>query len=456
MAELTPAHRVALGEVITRSPDHILSLLESAVADMAGSRAEAVRLMMAEEIRDRLRRDQVLRPILPLFRDRVDGMQGFILPIRLRDDLWRAAKRNEPELLPKLDYDDDLARMICDRLCQTAAAALRDHGTKLWPAGTSDDRKRLARILDVAGIARTSLKRLPDWQGRIDAEEAAELKLALRQAQAVGDDGPDCLMEIYFAHLREGLQVLRLAEHAAALGSPSTSLSQGSYAVFVDRVMATLVEKADLIVAFDIAEGPNGVLAFRDRLNWLATALKEFDVVVVPRADSVWARTLRHQKLRLSMSLTERFKLADDAVDALLPQEKTTLAGRMTRAVPHLAAPLDDDGVERARLLVGVLSTTHGPAAAMGCESERRQTVEGIIGRISNWSGEALDLLNKHDVSDGGRLARRRLQVMVDLLQLAGGKDAARTVRRRLASLGPGPGSGAASRGVLPPSLRQA
>ncbi len=100
MAELTPAHRVALGEVITRSPDHILSLLESAVADMAGSRAEAVRLMMAEEIRDRLRRDQVLRPILPLFRDRVDGMQGFILPIRLRDDLWRAAKRNEPELLP--------------------------------------------------------------------------------------------------------------------------------------------------------------------------------------------------------------------------------------------------------------------------------------------------------------------------------------------------------------------
>ncbi|MEG1452427.1 hypothetical protein [Brevundimonas sp.] len=440
MAELTPAHRVALGEVITRSPDHVLSLLESAVADMAGSRAEAVRLMMAEEIRDRLRRDQVLRPLLPLFRERVDGMQGFVLPVRLRDDLWRAAKRNEPELLPKLDYDDDLARMIADRLCQTAASALRDHGGKIWPGGTVESRQKLARILDVAGIARTSVKRLPDWQGRIDAEEAAELKLALRQAQAVGEDGPDCLMEIYYAHLREGLQVLRLAEHAAVLASPSSSLSQGTFSEFVDRVMAALVDKADFIVAFDLSEGPQGVLALRDQLHWLATALKEFEVVVVPRADSVWARTLRHQKLRLSMSLVERFKQADEAVDVLLPQEKTTLAGRMTRAVPHLSAPLDDERVEQARLLVGILSTTHGPAAAMGCESERRQTVEGIVGRISNWSGEALDLLNKNDVTDGGRLARRRLQVMVDLLQLAGAKDAARTVRRRLASLGAAPG----------------
>ena len=100
----------------------------------------------------------------------------------------------------------------------------------------------------------------------------------------------------------------------------------------------------------------------------------------------------------------------------------------------------DDELVEQARLLVGILSTTHGPAAAMGCESERRQTVEGIVGRISNWSGEALDLLHKSDVTDGGRLARRRLQVMVDLLQLAGAKDAARTVRRRLGSLGAAPG----------------
>ena len=432
MAELTSAHKAALGAVIARSPDHILSLLESAVSDMAGPRAESVRLMMSEEIRDRMRRDQVFKPILPLFRARTDGLRGFVLPVRLRDDLWQAAKRNEPELLPKLDREDDLSRMIADRLCQTAAAALRDYGLKLWPGGTPADRMKLARILDVAGIARNSVRRLPDWQGRIDAEEAAELKLALRQAASVGDDGPDCLMEIYFAHLREGLQILRLAEHAAVLASPSSSLSQGSYKDFVQRVMDALVERADAIVGFDLAEGPQGVLAFRDRLHWLASALKEFEVVVDPRPDSVWARSLRHQKLRLSMSLGERFVMADNAVDELLPQERTALAGRMTRAVPNLMAPLDDAVVERARLLMGLLSTTHGPAVSMGCESERRQTVEGVVGRISNWAGEALDRLNRSEVADGGRLARRRLQVMVDLLQLAGAKDAARTVRRRL------------------------
>lgn len=440
MAELTSAHRAALTEVISRCPDHVLTLLETAVADMPGARAEAVRLMMYGEIRDRQRRDRVFRPVLPLFQPRSDGMSGFILPVSLRDRLWQCAKRNEPELLPKLDNDDDLARMIADRLCQTAASALRDFGDDVWPEGAVLDRRKLARILDVAGIARLSLRRLPDWQGRIDAEEAAELKLALRQAAQVGESGPECLMEIYYAHLREGLQILRLAEHAAVLGSPSSSLADGAFSEFVDRVLETLVQKADRTAAFDLSEGPQGVLDFRNRLQWVAAAFKEFEVVVAPRPDTVWARTLRNQKLRLSIDLAERFREADEAVDALLPQEKTTLAGRMTRAVPHLEAPLDDEQVEKARLLVGILSTAHGPAMSIGCETERRQSVEGIIGRISNWSGEALDRLARIELADGGRLARRRLQVMVDLLQLVGAKDAARTVRRRLTTLAASPG----------------
>jgi len=440
MAELTSAHRAALTEVIARCPDTILSQLELAVAAMSGPRAEAVRQMMAEELQDRQRRDLVFQPILPLFRARQDGLEAFTLPPRLLGDLWRAAKRNEPELLPQLDRDDDLSRMIADRLCNTAAAAIRDHGLKIWPGGTPQARMTLARILDVAGIARTTVRRLPDWQGRIGSEQAAEMKLAFRQAAAIGDDGLDCLMEVYFAHLREGLQVLRLASHAAALGTPSTTLAHGTFAPFVERVIKGIVDRADAVAAFDLAEGAQGVLAFRDRLHWLAAALNEFEVVLSPRPDSVWARTLRHQKMRLSVALTERFQMADKAVDALLPQEKTTLVGRMTRAVPHLVAVLDDAQVERARLLVGLLSTARGPAAVMGCESERRQTVEGLTGRISNWSGEALDRLYRADAADGGRIARRRLQVMVDLLQLAGAKDAARTVRRRLASLGAAPG----------------
>lgn len=440
MAELTSAHRAALTEVIARCPDRILSQLEMAVAVMPGPRAEAVRLMMAAELQDRQRRDLVFRPLLPLFRERQDGLEGFTLPPRLLSDLWRAAKRNEPELLPQLDREDDLARMIADRLCNTAAAAVRDHGQTLWPGGTLTARMTLARILDVAGIARTSVRKLPDWQGRIGAEQAAEMKLAFRQAAAIGDDGLDCLMEVYFAHMREGLQVLRLASHAAGLSNPSSTLAQGAFAPFVERVLAGLVRRADAIVGFDLSEGPQGVLACRDNLHWLGNALTEFEAVVSPRPDSVWARTLRHQKMRVAVALCERFRMADTAVDALLPQDKTTLVGRMTRAVPNLDAPVDDAAVEKARLLVGQLATARGPAAVIGCEGERRQTAEGLTGRISNWSGEALDRLHRGDAADGGRIARRRLQVMVDLLQLAGAKDAARTVRRRLASLGAAPG----------------
>lgn len=448
MTELTAAQRVALTQLVARCPDNVLGTLETAVAAMPGARAEAVRLLFSDEIRDRFRRNQVFGPLAPLFRTRDDDMEGLVFPPLLMGELWKAAKKNEPELLSPLDRDDDLSRMIADRLCFTAAAAMRDYGQAIWPQGTPTQREALARILDVTGIARTTIARLHDWQGRISGASAADMKLAFRQAAAVGLDGAQRLMEIYFAHLREGLQVLRLANHASALGNPPTTLTDGPFSDFVERVIDSLVRKTDRIVGFDLQEGPQGVLDFRDRLQWVSAALSEIDMVVSPRPDSVWARTLRHQKLRISQTLNEHFKTADKLVDTLLPQEKTTLVGRMTRVTPRLVAPLDDAEVEKARLLMGIIFISRGPAAVLGCESDRRQTVEGITGRISSWADEALDRLNRGEAADAGQMARRRLQVLVDLLQLAGAKDAARTVRRRLATAGAGAASGV--------SLRQA
>lgn len=448
MVELSAAHRVALTQLIARCPDDVLGTLEAAVAGMKGARAESVRLLFSDEIRDRFRRDQVFDPLAPLFHARADGMEGLVFPPYLLGELWKAAKRNEPELLPQLDRDDDLSRMIADRLCLTAASAMRDYGQAIWPQGTPTQREALARILDVTGIARATVSRLHDWQGRVTPDAAADMKLAFRQAAVVGLDGAQRLMEIYFAHLREGLQVLRLANHASALGHPPATLVDGPFGDFVERVVDSLVRKADRLVGFDLSEGPQGVLDFRERLQWISTALSEIDMVVSPRADSVLARTLRHQKLRISQNLSERFKAADKLVDALLPQEKTALVGKMTRVSPRLVATLDDGEVEKARLLMGIIFISRGPAAVLGCESERRQTVEGITGRISNWAAEALDRLNRGEATDNGQMARRRLQVLVDLLQLAGAKDAARTVRRRLATAGVGAASGV--------SLRQA
>lgn len=436
MSDLTDAQTGALTQLIARCPDTVLAKLEGAMAGMAGARAASVRLMFTEEIRDRQRRDQVFRPLLALFRPRADTMAGVTFPPALLAALWGAAKKNEPELLVQLDRDDDLSRMIADRLCFTAASALRDDGAAIWPQGTPTQREALARMLDVAGIARATVRRLPEWQGRVSPDAAADMKLAFRQAASIGMDGAQRLMEVYFAHLREGLQVLRLAEYASSLGNPPTTIADGPFADFVERVIDAVVKKTDQLVAFELSEGPQGVLTFRDRLHWVAQALGEIEMVVSPRPDSVWSRTLRSQKLRLSQMLSKSFEAADKAVDGLLPQERTALVGRMTRAVPRLMATMDDAQVEKARLLMGLLSVSRGPAMTLGCEAERRQTVEGITGRIADWADEALDRMNRGEAPDHGQLARRRLQVLIDLLQLAGAKEAARTVRRRLASAG--------------------
>jgi hypothetical protein len=58
-----------------------------------------------------------------LFRPRAGGLEGLSFPSGVPARLWRLATRNEPELLPQLDRDDELSRMVADRLCLSAASA---------------------------------------------------------------------------------------------------------------------------------------------------------------------------------------------------------------------------------------------------------------------------------------------------------------------------------------------
>lgn len=453
MADLSVAQRAALAQLIERCPDRVLSQLSGLAGTMAGDRSAALRDMIEVEALDRRRRNIAFGPLLPLFQPRADGLPGLGFPPAVLGRLWRSATRNEPELLPQLDRDDDLSRMIADRLCLSAAVALRDRPGEIWPEAASEEataqaqEQELAACLDLAATARRALLHLPDWIGRSSPETAAELKLALRQAAGIAPDGASRLLEMILAHLADTRLILRVAALAAPGAgrdlSAETALGESELGLFVDRILLALARRAAQAAAFDPTGSGADLDAFKADLDWCAETLAEIDVVLPLKADSAWGKAVRQARLKMALSLSERFSAAERAVDAVLPVERTALVGRMTRPAPRLDGAVEAAAADRARALAALVGLVRGPAAVFGCEAERRQTAEALTGRLAAWADEAMERLNDGQAADEAA-ARKRIILTAELLGLIGAREAARTVRRRLMA------SGAASRASPP------
>jgi len=441
MADLSVAQRAALAQLIERCPDRFLSQLSGLAGTMTHARSAALREMVEAEATDRRRRNIAFGPLLPLFQARADGLPGPEFPPVVLTRLWRSAIRSEPELLPQLDREDDLSRMIADRLCLGAASALRDRAGEVWPDAPEGRAQALATCFDLAATARRALPFLPEWIGRPENEAVAELKLAQRQAAGVAPDGAVWWLEIIFAHLEDARLILRVI---ALMGQGAGT---GEADPFIDRILLALARRAADVAAFDPAHSEGGAAggsaAFKADLDWCAATLAEIDVILPLKADSAWGRAVRQARLKTALSLSERFSAAERAVDAVLPVERAALVGRMTRPRPRLDGPVDAAAADRARALTAVVGLVRGPAAVFGCEAERRQTAEGLTGRLATWADEAMERLNDGQVADEAT-ARRHIALSAELLGLVGAQEASRTVRRRLMA------SGAASRASPP------
>lgn len=452
MEDLSVAQRAALAQLIERCPDGAVSQLSGLAGRMAGDGAAALRDLIETEALDRRRRNIAFAPLLPLFQPRADGLPGPEFPSAALGRLWRSVRCSEPELLPQLDRDDDLSRMVADRLCLSAAAALRDRADEIWPeAGSQAEATRqaheLAACLDLAPTARRALPHVPDWIGRSGPQTATELKPALRQAAAIAPDGAGRLLEMIFAHLEDARSILRVAALAASgagrdLGA-ETPLGEGELGGFVDDILTALARRAAQAAAFDPVAGGADLDAFKADLDWCAETLTEIDLVLPLKADSVWGKTVRQARLKAALSLSERFSAAEQAVDAVLPLERTALVGRMTRPTPRLDGAVEAEVAARARALAAVVELARGPASVFGCEAERRQTAETLGDRLADWADEAMERLNDGQAADEPA-ARKRIVLTAELLGLIGAHEAARTVRRRLIA------SAAASRASPP------
>jgi hypothetical protein len=451
MAGLSVAHRVALTALLARCPETALRAVSAAVAPLGGGRAAELRTIVEQETRDRVRRAMVLAPLIPMFRLRTDGISAMTFPPHVLPRLWRAASEREPDLLIHLDGEEGSCVAMADRFCQTAASVVRDQPDLVWPpAGDEAVRQKgladLVACLDLAHLARRGLPSLEIWLKRPDGDQIAELRLLLKDCAGVHVDGAQRVLEMLFAHLDDAVLILRILTQTSLSAGREGFLSESELAGFVDRLIAGVDVRARKIEAFKPGADLAHVGTVIADLNWCASVLAELDVTLTLSPQSVWGKSVRDGRVAIARCLSGLLRAADKAVEEALPLERVQIAGRMTRKLPRLSAPVVGPTVDAALSLLQLVGSVRGPASTFGCEADRKTLVDALIARLSDYADQALRMINEREAEDEAH-ALGLVELTALCLDHIDADEPARTVRRRAAVAGtPATGSEASSR----------
>ena len=440
MAGLSVAHRVALTALLARCPEVALRAVSAAVAPMGGGRAAELRMIIAEETRDRARRAKVLAPMSPMFRARADGVVAMTFPSHVLPRLWRAASEREPDLLLHLDRDDPSTMAVADRFCQSAALVARDQPDLVWPPDGDEAARQaglvdLAACLDLVHLARRGLPSLEVWLKRPDGDQIAELRLLLKDCAGVRVDGAQRVLEMLFAHLDDAVLILRIVTQTSLAAGREGFLSESELAGFIDRLIAGVDVRARTIEAFKPGADLDRVETVIADLNWCAGVLGELDVTLTLNPQSVWGKSVRDARVAIARRLSGLLRAADKAVDEALPLERVQIAGRMTRKAPRLSAPVEGPTVDAALSLLKLVGSARGPASTYGCEADRKTLVDALTDRVSDYADQTLRLINDGEAEDEAH-ALGLVELAALCLDHIDAVEPARTVRRRAAVAG--------------------
>lgn len=442
MAGLSAVHRSALAALLARCGDPVLRAVTTAVARLPGQRAIELRAMLSEEMRDRRRRGLVFGPLAPMFRPRPDGVAAMTFPAEVLARLWRVASEREPDLLPRLDDEDEDsdAVAVANRICQAAASIVRDRPDLVWPAEVEPDVRDdgladLAACLDLAHLARRAMPSIEGWLKRPDGDQLAELRLLVKDAAAIHADGAQRLVEMLFAHLEDAVLVLRIVTRTSGAAEREGFLSASELSDFVDRLLDGVAVRAGRLAAYKPRLDADELRSVVGDLDWCANVLAELDVTLTLDPGSLWGKAVRDARLKLADWLSGLMRAAEKAVDRALPLTRVQIVGRMSRMAPLLSAPGRGDEADLALALLRLVGAARGASAVFGCESDRRALEEALQARLVDHADQVLVMINDGEVPDEDQ-ALRLVAVAAKYLEEIGARDAARTVRRRAAVAG--------------------
>lgn len=440
MAILSEARAGAVRRLIELAPDHAIRRLETALslAGRGDGAMAAVQGMVAEEMLDRRVRAAVFAPVAPLCRRPPDQVERLTFPPAVLGLTWAALKRTAPDMIGQAQRAfatlraEDETPEVFDALCRRAAEGLAEGEAAFAPAleaAPAPLRPRYVEVMALAPLARQAIRRLPHWVRTLSSEHAAGIRVAFRDAVAVGEDAGPPFMELLFGHLEQPFEVLRLI--SLVMDKPGDRYLAGSeLATFGERLLKDIDRRIEAVRSFDPERGLEGGVQLAQSVQVATLTINEFETWLSINREGPWGSRLHAQMRALAAAVEARLREVEPAVAAALPLQPSR--SKAMRGRPRLTEAPDRSAVTRAHALLGFLYESRHSASYGGFGVVRSKVVEAVDPRIDQYADDLLEQLHE-DPAEGERV-RERLEIAADFLGLVRDPRAAEIVRRRAAA----------------------
>ncbi len=448
MGNLTESQLGTVRTLIKAASDSAIRDLQQALS-VGAEQQGAMRLiqkMVLDESADRLGRDYVFAPLLPLCADKSRGPGGLLFPPMTLSRLWRGLREGFPDVVAAAvvaahDLDPHTPpEVIYDTLCLKAAEGLRDRANPGYAAAASgldqahpEGAALFATYLDLTPVARAALSRMPDWIGRLNEDRIVAARLTFRDAVDVADDAGPRLLEILYGHLDESWTVLRLI--SAVMHRPNDKyVANSELKSFGERLLDDLDARLKRVSAFNADEGPAGGNSVGEDVRVSALQITEFEDCFELSPDGPWGMRLIRQKRGLSQAVESRLKAIDHEVAAALPLVSTGYKAKGARGQPRLTQDPDQRQVNRALGFLSLLSNVRAASDKLGFGTLWAKAVEAVEARLHTYVEDLLEKLRDEEQAELHDRVRLYLEVAAQFLGLAAGEKAGQIIRRRLAA----------------------
>lgn len=425
-------------------PQASLRSLELALGVTKDEALGEVRDLISIELEFRYAKEAVFLPYMPLFETRPDGLNAVEFPMWLLDNLWRALEVHETELYTQARYAmrglraEDPTPVVFFRLVTAAAEILRKYPDDVLPKtpgkGDAEEVSEFAHYLDLHRIIRTTLAKLPDYMGRIDAEKAATLRLMFKDACAISDEGGARLMEVIFANLDEGAQIIKFL--ATVSDRPNDRfLAESELADFGERILEHIEDGlVDLKAFMDNKSHSAGTLAAAgDRIAQCLAQLASFAHYIELSRDGPWGKRSAEAHKKIAVMVEGQLKGAEKLFAEALPIRSERIYGKTKREVPDFNRYPDVAVIERVHDVAVFIREVRNTANAGGFAALHTKTVQSLEASMDIYFGTLLDIANGEEPFDSEQLMTF-FELVTDLMEALLGEEKAVVARRRIAS----------------------
>jgi hypothetical protein len=442
MAALSERNIGIVRTLVSTAPDAIVGGLQQALAGASEASAlGSVRRLVETEAAERILRNRILGPIVPLCVGDRAGPRALSFPWRVLPLLWdglRQAEGGAIESVRDLLSEDGPPQVLaeaCDKLTEAAARLYREGELEPFRAAAAaclaarpEAAEELAGCLDLAPIVRRATERMHEWLTYSNSETAAAARLAFKDAVQVDDDAGPRFFRILATHLPQPWMILRII--SAVMDKPTERyLADSELASFGEQVLDDVDRLLNRVAALDPDAGPEAAREAAGLVELAVQQVREIEDNIDLQREYGWGLRLHKQRAELAGVAERRFTAAEKAAVDALPMQKLR-AHRASRPAPCLDTPPEPRAARRATTLLTFADAVQVTAAYGGFTSARARFVESLGGYLDNYVEEVIDRVRLNEVPDR-EVAAGFLDLAAGFDELLRGPKAGELVRRR-------------------------